>query len=206
MAIWSRTFTPAEAAAITGVDVKAVHNAIDKRIVVAQSRPGIVRSKRALTDMSVLQLKIWKELGGALTQERRIALFAEIERAPKAKTVKASDYLIVDIAAAWKQIEKGVRDLLEAEADVTTHAGILGGEPVFKGTRIPVRLVASMLNDGASQTEILEGYPKLDARRLELARVWSAAHPPVGRPKTLPDREGTIRSSVSLGKLSGTHG
>ena len=204
MSVASRTFTPAEAAAVAGVDVKAVQNAIDKRIVVAQSRPGIVRSKRALTDVSVLKLKIWKELGGALTHERRIALFAEIERAPNAKTVKASDYLIVDVAAARRQIEKGVRDLVEAEADVTSDAGIQGGEPVFRGTRIPVRLVASMLRDGASESEILEGYPKLDTRRLELARVWSAAHPPVGRPKTLSDRGGTIRSSVSLGKLPGT--
>lgn len=199
----SRTFTPAQAAAVTGVDVKAVHNAIDKHIVVAQSRPGIVKSKRILSDLAVLKLKLWKEVGGALSQERRLALFAEIEREPKARTVKAGDYLIVDVAAARKEIEKAVKDLTEAESDVTADPAVLGGEPVFKDTRIPVRLVATMLRDGASEAELLEGYPKLNARRLELARVWAAAHPAVGRPKKLPDRSGTLRSSVSLGKLSG---
>ncbi|BEV11946.1 DUF433 domain-containing protein [Asticcacaulis sp. DW145] len=199
----SRTFTPAQAAAVTGVDVKAVHNAIDKHIVVAQSRPGIVKSKRILSEMAVLKLKLWKEVGGALSQEWRVALFAEIEREPKAKTVKAGDYLIIDVAAARKEIERGVKDLTEAESDVSTDPTVMGGEPVFKGTRIPVRLVASMLRDGATDAELLEGYPKLNARRLELARVWAAAHPAVGRPKKRPDGSDTPRSSVSLGKLSG---
>jgi len=194
----SRTFTPAEAAAVAGVDVKAVQNAIDKRIVIAHSRPGAIRSKRTLTDLSVLKVKIWKEMGGALTPERRLALFAEIERQPRAKTVKAGEYLIVDVGAARKDIEKGVRDLALAEAEITTSKAVLGGEPVFKGTRIPVRLVAAMLHDGASEAEILEGYPKLDGRHLPMARVWSAAHPAVGRPKTLADKGGTIRSKVVL--------
>ena len=70
----------------------------------------------------------------------------------------------------------------------------MGGEPVFKGTRIPVRLIASMLDQGASEAEILDGYPKLEARHLELARLWTAAHPRRGRPKTLADRGGTVRS------------
>ncbi len=200
MSIASRTFTPAEAAAVAGVEVKAVQNAIDKRIVMAQSLPGAVRSKRALSDLSVLKLKLWKELGGALSQERRLALFAEIEREPGVKTVKAGDYLIVDVGAARKHIEKGARDLALAEGEVTTDHAVLGGEPVFKGTRIPVRLVASMLNDGASETEILEGYPKLDNRRLELARIWSAAHPQVGRPKSLSDKGGVVRAKVLLKK------
>jgi uncharacterized protein (DUF433 family) len=198
MSVMSRTFTPAEAAAVAGVDVKAVQNAIDKRIVIAHSRPGVIRSKRTLTDLSVLKVKLWKEMGGAFTPERRLALFAEIERQPRAKTVKAGEYLIVDVGAARKDIEKGVRDLALAEAEITTSKAVLGGEPVFKGTRIPVRLVAAMLHSGASEAEILEGYPKLDGRHLPMARVWSAAHPPVGRPKTLADKGGTIRSKVVL--------
>jgi len=42
---------------------------------------------------------------------------------------------------------------------VTSDPEIMGGTPVFKGTRIPVDLVADMLAQGGTAAEILEGYP-----------------------------------------------
>jgi uncharacterized protein (DUF433 family) len=59
----------------------------------------------------------------------------------------------------------------------------MGGDAVFKGTRIPIRMVAAMLRDGASEKEILDGYPKLSSRMLELANLWAIAHPGRGRPR-----------------------
>jgi uncharacterized protein (DUF433 family) len=43
------------------------------------------------------------------------------------------------------------------------------GTPVFKGTRIPVDLVADMLAQGASAEEILEGYPTLSKEKIAIA-------------------------------------
>ena len=39
----------------------------------------------------------------------------------------------------------------------------------FKGTRIPVDLVADMLGQGATAEEILEGYPTLSEEMISLA-------------------------------------
>lgn len=50
------------------------------------------------------------------------------------------------------------------------------GTPVFKGTRIPVDLVADMLAQGATAAEILEGYPTLNEEMLSLAPLWSGDH------------------------------
>ena len=44
---------------------------------------------------------------------------------------------------------------------------------MFRGTRIPVDLVADMLVQGASAEEILEGYPTLNEEMLSLAPLWS---------------------------------
>jgi len=44
---------------------------------------------------------------------------------------------------------------------VNSDQEIMQGTPVFKGTRIPVDLVADMLAQGATATEILDGYPTL---------------------------------------------
>lgn len=55
---------------------------------------------------------------------------------------------------------------------VTSHPEIMGGTPVFKGTRIPVDLVADMLAQGATADEILEGYPTLNKEMLSLAPLY----------------------------------
>src|ERR1700690_1622423 len=74
-----------------------------------------------------------------------------------------------------------MRDLDEAERLIVIDKETLGGEPVFKGTRIPVYSVVAMLDAGADVAELLSGYPKLDGRKLELGRLWTAAHPRRGR-------------------------
>lgn len=193
MSSTARRYTPAEAAALSGVAVKAVHNAIDRRIVEASARSGAKRARRSLSAQDVLRLKLWHEVGAILSQERRQRLFAEIDRHPTAKRVKADDLVIVDVGEARRQIAKRVRELQAAEAAVVRDSKVMGGEPVFKGTRIPVRLIASMLDQGASEAEILDGYPRLETRDLELAQIWAAAHPRRGRPKTLADRGATVR-------------
>ncbi|MHA1729170.1 MAG: DUF433 domain-containing protein [Promethearchaeota archaeon] len=38
---------------------------------------------------------------------------------------------------------------------------IISGKPVFKGTRIPISIILTMLRDGASYQKILEEYPRL---------------------------------------------
>lgn len=188
MASAARLYTTTEAAAVSGVGVKAVNNAIDKQIVRATRMAEGARTRdgrRALTADDLLRLKLWYQVGNILTQDRRRALFDAIKASPNAKTVKAGELLIVDVDEARRQIATRTRDLEAAEAIVVRDKAVMSGEPVFKGTRIPVRAIAAMLADGAEADDILDGYPKLTKRQLELAPIWVAAHPQRGRPKTL---------------------
>lgn len=59
---------------------------------------------------------------------------------------------------------------------------------MIAGTRVPVYLIAAMLDQGATPEEIGENYPTLDAERIELARVYAQAHPRVRRPPRQPWR------------------
>jgi len=54
---------------------------------------------------------------------------------------------------------------------VTSDPEIMRGTPVFKGTRIPVDLVADMLAQGATAEEILAGYPTLTEEMISLAPI-----------------------------------
>jgi uncharacterized protein (DUF433 family) len=197
----ARLYTPAEAGAVSGLKLKAVHNAIDKRIVepVAKARVAPIgntqRVPRFLTGEDLVRLRVWRGVGDTLSAERRQLLFVAIAAKPAAKTVKADELLIVDVGEARKQVDRGVRELEAAEAVVAKDKATLGGEPVFKGTRIPVYGIAAMLDAGATAEELLSGYPKLNERLLDLARIWAAAHPRRGRPKSLSDLGLKVKST-----------
>lgn len=191
----SRAYTPAEAAAVSGIAVKSVHNAIDKRIIARRFEED---EGRALSDDDLLRLKLWYGVGSILSAERRQRLFDTIDQNPSADTVRADDYLIVDVARAREQLADRAEALREAERVIESVKGVLGGEPVFTKTRVPVRAVAAMRAQGASTEEIVEGYPSLTMRMVELAEIWAAAHPARGRPRKLSDGGATVKSSKRL--------
>jgi uncharacterized protein (DUF433 family) len=62
----------------------------------------------------------------------------------------------------------------------------MAGTPVFRGTRIPVYLIADMFEKGASIQEILEGYPSLTGEMVEYAGIYATTHPRRGRPPVPP--------------------
>ncbi|WP_065091830.1 DUF433 domain-containing protein [Rhizobium leucaenae] len=190
----ARAYTPAEAAALSEVAVKSVHNAIDKRIIEAH----FGREGRELFDEDLLRLKLWYGVGSILSAERRKRLFDTIEQNPDADTVRADDYLIVDVARAREQLAARAEALREAEQKIQAVKGVAGGDPVFNGTRVPVRMIAAMKLQGASTAEIVEGYPSVTARMVELAEIWTAAHPARGRPKKLSEQGLKVKSVKRL--------
>lgn len=190
-----REYTPTEAAAVSEIGIKSVHNAIDKRIIGRLSNS--LRS-RAITDDDLLRLKLWFGVGSILSAERRKRLFAAIDENPHADTVRADDYLIVDVARAREHLAARGEALREADKIIHSVKGVVGGEPVFKGTRVPVRTIAAMKLQGAATDEIVEGYPALTARMVELAEIWVAAHPARGRPRKLSEQGLKVKSVKRL--------
>jgi uncharacterized protein (DUF433 family) len=66
---------------------------------------------------------------------------------------------------------------------IVSDPEILGGEPVFAGTRIPLAHVAAMIARGVDPTEILEDYPALSERDLGYATIHARMKPHPGRPR-----------------------
>ena len=77
MADAARLYTPAEAGAVSGLKLKAVHNAIDKHIVEpARVTPLSKVSRiapRFLTGEDLVRLRVWRGVGDALSADRRQA-------------------------------------------------------------------------------------------------------------------------------------
>jgi uncharacterized protein (DUF433 family) len=70
---------------------------------------------------------------------------------------------------------------------IISDPDILGGTPVFAGTRVPVRLLFDNLADGASLSEILEAFPTLQ-REQAVEALRSGRFP--DRAKCLVKRHG----------------
>jgi len=48
------------------------------------------------------------------------------------------------------------------------------GKPVIRGTRIPVELILQKLAEGATQADLLDGYPRLSEADIKAALAYAA--------------------------------
>lgn len=63
---------------------------------------------------------------------------------------------------------------MDISSQITRDPQIAGGEPVFKGTRVPLRTVLASLADGDDETEILSSFPTLTREHVRAAIAFAA--------------------------------
>jgi len=83
-------------------------------------------------------------------------------------------------------VDEEILEQLTPENFVESNPAIRGGETVIRGTRIPIQCVVDMLNQGASEDEILSGYPTLTSKDFELAQIYGRTHPKQESPAKRP--------------------
>jgi uncharacterized protein (DUF433 family) len=192
-------YTPAQAAAVTGLPLAAVHKAIDSRLI----RPRTARSggtvRRLLTKEQLIFLQLEAEGLRLLPVGTRREIAESIKRSPKTEKLRVANgtALVIEIGSARRRVESHLKQLDRIEGMVVSDPEIMRGTPVFKGTRIPVDLVADMLAQGATAEEILEGYSTLNKEKIGIAPLYMRAFPRRGRPSRRKATEQTsIRSFV----------
>jgi uncharacterized protein (DUF433 family) len=179
-------FTVAEASWVTGLSVKAVNKAIeDAAVPVRIVRAGGVR-RRSVPYASLLCLKLHAEGLKRLPLRMRREVFRRVLSEPQQKQLKYTDALIIDVGGARAKMSSRLQDLEKAASTVQSDPDIMAGTPVFRGTRIPVYLVADMIEQGTSIEEILEGYPSLTREMVQYAGIYATTHPRRGRPPVQP--------------------
>jgi uncharacterized protein (DUF433 family) len=57
---------------------------------------------------------------------------------------------------------------------IVTRAGVLGGKPCVRGTRISVEFILELLASGASREEVLAAYPQITEDGLSAALGYAA--------------------------------
>ena len=171
-----------EAACITGVPLKQVHRIIDARVLgeAATSRNGarmIVGKEEALVGV-----KLAHETIRLLTPKGRRQIIRRLLERPEANIISA-EIVSVDIRPMKSDVRKGLSTLEQTKSMIAENAGIMGGAPCFKGTRIPVHDIADMAINGDAVSDLLEAYPALTKEHIASAVVYASAYPRRGRPR-----------------------
>jgi uncharacterized protein (DUF433 family) len=186
----SSLFTPAEAAVLTRLSLKAVNNAIDKNMVAAVVRSGTTDSGRFLDRRALLVLTLEYRLANRFFPELRRRLFDALVASPRKSVLSLDEGLVkVDLQEPRRDLAASLRALRRARSLVVTDPEILGGDPVFRGTRVPVNVIAAMREQGSTEVDILKAYPRITAEMARLAPAYAQAYPTRGRPRSQPWRD-----------------
>jgi uncharacterized protein (DUF433 family) len=181
-------YTPAEASALTNLPIRTVRRLIDRRLI---------RPRRLQTGRSVQRLLSWEQLVYLRLEAEGLGLLPVAERRKIARQIEADagidvvslsegSALLIQVKTVRKELDERLKKLERAESVIVEDPETMRGTPIYRGTRIPVELIADTLNQGASIDEILEGYPALDREKVELAPLYVRAFPRRGRPSARP--------------------
>jgi uncharacterized protein (DUF433 family) len=179
-----REFTPAEAAAITQVPLKQVHQYIDRELSeldVAVRGTGT----RALTFAGLIAVRMVYDFPMCLAPASRAEVIKQALMHPRRKSAELEGgKVVIRVDTARSIVQAGLHALRKAEAAISSDPGIMRGEPCMKGTRIPAHVVAAIA-EAEGPAEAKATYPTLSEGQIALATLYARAHPRRGRPRRL---------------------
>lgn len=96
-------------------------------------------------------------------------------------------YVEVDVLPFLQEAFYRAKEVDQADALVTTDPAVMGGVPVFAGTRVPVGIVLGSLAADVHLDRLKASYPFLTEAHIQSAKVYEAVHPRRGRPPRIAD-------------------
>ena len=189
-------FTRNETAEISGVSVSAVNKALEQRI--AKPRRSRGRTLLAVEEAAALALisQVPVRLSVKLKRELRDWI---VDRSPQpAEELELSPALRIAMTDYASEVAARAAEYARLrDKYVEVDQRKLGGTPVIRGTRVPVRTLAQLIEDGESREVLREDYPHIPEEAYDVAVIWARGNPRRGRPnssdpksRTRPSRRG----------------
>ena len=57
---------------------------------------------------------------------------------------------------------------------IEINPAVMLGKPVIRGTRVPVELILRKLSEGATETDLIDAYPRLTRDDIQAALAYAA--------------------------------
>jgi uncharacterized protein (DUF433 family) len=89
----------------------------------------------------------------------------------------------LDLAALGHELRYRYRLVKRPQQVVESNPAICSGQPVFRGTRIPVAVVVEQLRAGTPRQELEGDFPQLSQQAFDYAVILARLPKPPGRPR-----------------------
>jgi uncharacterized protein (DUF433 family) len=182
MASTSALLTRREAAEIGRVPLNAIDKAIEQGVLKPKRRAG----RPLLPAHEVALLVLLRQIDVALPAKAKGQLRNWLARSqPQAvgSELELSEALRVAMTEdAAQTIERAESYARLRDRYVEHNPAVMGGEPVIRGTRVPVRTIASLIEMGETREVMREDYPHIPEEAYTVAVQWTHANPRRGRP------------------------
>ena len=172
--------TASEVAALFDIDDRRMRKDVEYGVF------GRMKSPPRFDVAEIVYFRIVESIQLDLTVEGRTTLYGLIAAAMRSK--RAHDlglgaYVVVNLAAAVREVETRLREFAKWKAKLVERDDILGGATVFPRTRLAVRHIGELVRRGAA-AEISADYPVLSKQDVDFAARFVAAYPRIGRPRS----------------------
>jgi uncharacterized protein (DUF433 family) len=168
-----------EAARLSGASPAVVNKAIEQKVV----RTKKVRSGSTIDARDVGALLIFATLPFRLPVALKRNVAAWVREAGTGSELPLSDAVMVRKSEAVDEaIQRALRYVDLRERFLEVNAEVQGGEPVIRGTRVPIRGLAKQIEAGETMDVLREEYEYIDPAAFEFAVMWANANPRRGRP------------------------
>ena len=177
-----RRYTPREAAALSGVRLQRIQNAITDGLIGRRALTRARDGRRRIDLPAVLTFAAVDRLGKVRIEPKALYKAFRKSGLPRGP-VAVTEAVTIDAARLLAPVVRKVRLYETARARIVSNRAVMGGLPVVKGTRIPARTLHARLKGGDTLDSILEDYPHLDRETVEAAYLYVEANPRRGRPR-----------------------
>jgi uncharacterized protein (DUF433 family) len=186
-------FSLKEAAVLADISEKSIRHELAREIATPARRPAGASVRRRLDDHDILYLTLLAALPVSLAVADRRDLYAMIvcrlpargrwRRKGDRLTLLGTVPVEIDASELRRRLAARLRLYRRGRARLVARPDLVGGEPVFEGTRVPVRHIGLLARKGVPIAEILEDYPALDENDIAFARLFTELRPDPGRPR-----------------------
>lgn len=177
----SPLLTRNEIAEISGVSINAVNKALEQRVAKARRSRG--RTLLAADEAAALALLSELPISLSIKLKREVRNWIVKRNPAKAEEFELSRALRIAMTENAADVAKRAFDYVRLrEQYVETDPDRMGGTPVIRGTRVPVRTLAQLVQGGESPKALKEDYPHIPEEAYDVAVLWAKGNPRRGRP------------------------
>lgn len=192
----------AEAAFIAGLTDRQMHRVVDEHLV---PEPLFEQrgSSRLFTRLGAAFARFYFATEDLLLASARKQVLEELSA--RVERLQAKDQILsltlldsmswkverkfveVDVLPFLQEAFYRAKEVDQADTLVTTDPKVMGGVPVFAGTRVPIGMVLGSLAAGIELDRLKASYPFLTEAHIQSAKVYEAVHPRRGRPRRMSE-------------------